>query len=802
MTRKPAIVKFLTFLAVLSLFHNTIFAASLNLNPDFDTDGYATFAGDAGGNDFMYAFDIDAEGRYVGVGYMTVTNADMAVWRITSDGQLDPTFGDIQSGTTRKGYMVLGNTAGGNGTDAGYAVTISSDGKILVAGSSRGGADAMVVWKLNDNGTLDTDFGGGDGHAVITTCTTGSNGSKFGYAIVEQSDGKIAVAGAAAVANYDMALWRLLSDGSLDTTFDDGFVGADAVKGCVSHRSAASSNDEVGIGSNHHDYGRALAIQSDGKYVVAGYSPQNTAAPNSGNTDTVVWRFNTNGSLDTTYGDIVDDSDPNNVIRKGYHVDAGAAGAAYGADAAFGMKMQSDGKVLVTGYSINALGTIDLTVWRFTTEGERDPTFGPNGQGFYTKNFSYFDSGTDYSFSPPEILSDGSIVVVGLGHYSSSTNDLFFVKLTPDGLLDETFNGTGDASYAISSRNETPYYLKKLSDDEFIVAGAASMAVGGTDAIFYNVVFFPHTTTLDTVNSLYATSPTVTGTVAAPNSTTNIGSVKWSTSSAAGATWTDCTADDGTFNSLSEDFSCDTSSVNSSGTKTIYVKACDEFDYCAISSHYANTSAFTLDTKDSKLLKVGLKEDDLFEPGTRTMYVKDKIIKLFFDVKDITSTTDYIKISEHEDFEDSEWRTYDSTKTFELSEGNEKKHLYFKLKDTAGNVSITYSQLVKFDTAAPELVLTDIGDLPYEHNRYRYYEYTDTKPVFRGTTEKDSEVRLYVNGKFYGEDEHTDDSGLWEINLKDMGLVLPYGRNELVFEGEDESGNTISLKLVLFTLAE
>ena len=94
-------------------------------------------------------------------------------------------------------------------------------------------------------------------------------------------DGKIVAAGSADVSGIDFAVVRYNADGSLDDTFSgDGKV-----------------TTAVGSGV---DLAQSVAIQSDGKIVVAGYSDVG-----GGNYDFAVVRYNTDGSLDTN-----SDADP------------------------------------------------------------------------------------------------------------------------------------------------------------------------------------------------------------------------------------------------------------------------------------------------------------------------------------------------------------------------------------------------------------------------------------------------------------------------------------------------------------
>ena len=139
-------------------------------------------------------------------------------------------------------------------------MVLQSDGKIVVAGSTY---QAFVVVRHTADGHLDTSFGT-DGMAI-----TNLDASAVHSAAI-QSDGKIVVAGA---SSNDFALVRYNTNGSLDTGFDtDGIVTTD-------------------IGTNTYDAGHSVAVQSDGKIVVAGRGANGAA----------LVRYNTNGSLDTSF---------------------------------------------------------------------------------------------------------------------------------------------------------------------------------------------------------------------------------------------------------------------------------------------------------------------------------------------------------------------------------------------------------------------------------------------------------------------------------------------------------------------
>src|SRR3982751_1987778 len=132
---------------------------------------------------------------------------------------LDTTFGGDGIVTTSFG-----------GTNASYqarSVVIQSDGKIVAAGTGTSEFFGFGLARYNTDGSLDTSFG--IGGKVTTSIGVSDDGA---YSVAIQSDGKIVAAGGTllhycnnGVCDYDFALIRYNTDGSLDTSFDgDGIV--------------------------------------------------------------------------------------------------------------------------------------------------------------------------------------------------------------------------------------------------------------------------------------------------------------------------------------------------------------------------------------------------------------------------------------------------------------------------------------------------------------------------------------------------------------------------------------------------
>jgi uncharacterized delta-60 repeat protein len=347
----------------------------------------------------------------------SLSNLQSPAW--AADGDLDTTF-DTDGKVT---------TAVGSGTDAAKSVVLQSDGKIVAAGNSSNGTnDDFAVVRYNVDGSLDTTF---DTDGKVTTAV--GSGDDVAYSVVLQSDGKIVAAGYSYDgSNYDFAVVRYNTNGSLDTTFDtDGKV-----------------TTAVGSGT---DVAYSVVLQSDGKIVVAGYSYNGT------NNDFAVVRYNTNGSLDTTF-----DTDGKVTTAIGS-----------GTDAANSVVLQSDGKIVATGYSYNG-SNHDFAVVRYNTNGSLDTTFDTDG-----KVTTAVGLGDDLAYSVV-LQSDGKIVVAG---YSSNGSDYVFavVRYNIDGSLDTTFDTDGKVTTAIGSGTDVAYSVVLQSDGKIVAAGYSN---NGTNVDF------------------------------------------------------------------------------------------------------------------------------------------------------------------------------------------------------------------------------------------------------------------------------------------------------------------------------
>ncbi|HYV93476.1 MAG TPA: T9SS type A sorting domain-containing protein [Chitinophagales bacterium] len=324
-------------------------------------------------------------------------------------GSLDPSFGT--GGIVTADFESLG--------EIGFSVAIQNDGKIVVAGESYNGTDPdFILARYNNDGTVDSTFSS-DGEVS----TDFGSGEDVGYSVAIQSDDKIVVAGYTYNGtNYDFALVRYNSDGSLDVTFDsDGKV-----------TMAIGSGDDVGV---------SVAIQSDGKIVVAGFSD------NGVNYDFALVRYNSDGVLDNTF-----DSDGKVTTSIGSFDDSGIS-----------CTIQSDGKIVVAGESFNGSNS-DFALARYNSDGTLDNTFDSDGK-VTTAIGSDYDGAHSVA-----IQADGKIVVAGRS-YIGSDNDFALARYNSDGALDNTFDSDGKVTTAIGSDDDGGYSVAIQGNGKIVAAG-------------------------------------------------------------------------------------------------------------------------------------------------------------------------------------------------------------------------------------------------------------------------------------------------------------------------------------------
>jgi uncharacterized delta-60 repeat protein len=226
---------------------------------------------------------------------------------------------------------------------------------------------------------------------------------------------------------------RFNEDGSLESTFDfDGRVVT----------ALGSGNDEV----------RGVAVQPNGKIVVAGYAT-------NGQKQFLVARLNENGSFDSAF-------DQDGVAFT--NVGPGDAGAN-------AVAIDKAGRVLAAGFSSSGTN-YDFTIARYRPDGSLDPSFG-NGGVVVTPITSGDDVANAIAIQP-----DGKIVVTGGVDANSAfgfrTADFAVVRYLENGTLDSSYGGGGMMVFGFSE--QTTEGANAIALD----ANANAVVAGETDQLF------------------------------------------------------------------------------------------------------------------------------------------------------------------------------------------------------------------------------------------------------------------------------------------------------------------------------
>lgn len=399
--------------------------------------------------------------------------------------------GDLDSSLDLDGRVT---TNLGSPDEDGYAVALQPDGKILVLARTTDLDEFVTTFFLlryDAAGALDTTFDG-DGKLLITGPVSD---------VAVQGDGKILLGGSVLIhspdsVTSDFAVARLNSDGTPDMTFsDDGLATADF--------------------DGHRDAAGPIALQADGKIVLAGGT-----GVNSSDRAFALARFNDDGTLDTSFNgdgtqetnlfagpeqarEIVVQANGRIVIGttvRGKHMDSGDFGLArYKSDGTldtsfsgdgsvrtsfihdelYGLALQSDGKILAAGAAAGPNGG-DFALARYKLGGGLDPTFSKDG-----KLRTDFNGGEDDEARALLIQPNGRIVLAGFGAGFGSSSVFALARYRAGGKLDLSFSGNGKQLTKFGSgdrrRIHQIYDAALQADGRIVATGLASSVLNQWD---------------------------------------------------------------------------------------------------------------------------------------------------------------------------------------------------------------------------------------------------------------------------------------------------------------------------------
>jgi uncharacterized delta-60 repeat protein len=421
-------------------------------------------------------------------------------------GSLDTTFGT-------GGFFTTNFTQNGA---ADNAIAIQSDGKIIVGGLvplSSGGTTAALL-RLNTNGTLDSSFGTGG----IVTSDFSIDGGAIVFGIAIQPNGQIVAAAEGGFLD-EGSVGRFNTDGSLDTTFGtNGFATSNSVNSApgASNAMALQPNGSIlvtggGFIARYTSTGQVdttfgtngvailnslvvtgMALQSDGKILVTTGSGTETVIETAPALPSAIAgsisRYNTNGTLDATFG---------------------VSGQAACVASAAAIAIQSNGKIVVAGTITSGLANYqyngriyinNLTGFglvRYNANGSVDTTFNPgvglgSGGGVITGFGSSFPYSGAFALA---IQSNGEIVVAGVAGYASfnayvppsqlASASLALARYTTTGHLDTNFGTNGTVITTVGQTNISSVNALAIQSDGKIVA-AGNSAVPQRDDVVNN----------------------------------------------------------------------------------------------------------------------------------------------------------------------------------------------------------------------------------------------------------------------------------------------------------------------------
>lgn len=380
-------------------------------DPDFSTGGGFTVPSSSVS---LEDFEIQSDGKIVLVGRFAFFNGlpKSNIIRLNPDGSLDTTF-------SLPNYPIVSALL----TD----LEIQPDGKILIIGTDLLMQTGSNLARLNSNGSLDTTFGT-------------PNGYRFNK-IAVQLDGKICVVHSYLTNTNYVKVSRLNTNGAFDSTFatatfsnlsggivklnklklqDDGkllvggiyrdcnsFVSPELVR--LNLDGTRDTSFFPGVAYNY--YGGTISKVNDivllpsGKMYVVGKNG-------------LINKFNADGSADISFS-------------------PAAVGIYAGTSEMISVDLFSDGKILAAGGLNTELRAYSSHIFKINPDGTRDASFNNFGKGFSNTVTTWAMSQTP----------DGKILVGGGFHIYNDAEVYSLVRLNADGTIDPTMNYGGGIGF-------------------------------------------------------------------------------------------------------------------------------------------------------------------------------------------------------------------------------------------------------------------------------------------------------------------------------------------------------------------
>lgn len=350
------------------------------------------------------------------------------------------------------------------------------------------------------DGDLDATFG--NGGKVLTDFNQSTD---IADAVAVQADGKYVVVGTTYInndySNEDFAVARYNANGTLDSTFGvngkvkTDFPGLAAVASSVviqpdgkivvaggafplftflgdfkvvRYNTDGSLDDSFGDGGivttnfpAQGSYAYALALQPEGKIVAAGTHFVDFSSDDSSDTDFALARYNTDGTPDDTFGD----TGAVTTDVDGFNDDV------------FSILIQPNGKLVAVGSAKNPTNFYDFAAARYMPNGGIDSSFGVGGKVRTDFGFAGLDQAHSAALQP-----DGKIVAAGTTISPSGLVQPFaLARYNTNGRLDRTFHVNGRRTIDFGSFSQTAYKVLVQPDGKIVTVGYANTESSDSD---------------------------------------------------------------------------------------------------------------------------------------------------------------------------------------------------------------------------------------------------------------------------------------------------------------------------------
>lgn len=315
-------------------------------------------------------------------------------------------------------------TGFGNYNSYCMASALHADGKIVAAGYNGNSTNAVLVAQYNSDGSPDVGFNG-------TGMLQFSFGSTYeeGLAIATTPEGRTVVGG---LSFGNAALAMLNPDGSFVESFNAG------------------GKLRISFGTGNGSRIEKIEALPDGMILAAGW------AYNGTDFDFMALKVDQNGMFDPDFG-----TDGKVVADIGGYAD-------YGYD----FDIQSDGSIVIGGYSMDAQSVSSFAAIRLNSDGTKDNLFGQNGRFLLSLGTLHNE------IDAVEIQSDDKIVLAGRTDFNS-----IVIRLTSDGMPDNTFGSSGYTITDISGSDDRYFDVALQPDGRILAAGWVFTEFGLTEHV-------------------------------------------------------------------------------------------------------------------------------------------------------------------------------------------------------------------------------------------------------------------------------------------------------------------------------